>query len=884
MVKFLSSIHNLEPPNRGIESGCINIDIRRSNTANSDRLFPLVQSQLEQTVDVGGEFSERSCQPPLQLNIVIQIVGSRGDVQPFVALGKVLREVHGHRVRIATHAVFKSFVEEQGLEFFSIGGNPEALMRFMVNNPGLLPHYQSLRSGEVLKQRKCLYEVLKGCWRSCIEAGDGMGPRPTNEDYASLPKWSSTPANTRPFVADVIIANPPSFAHVHCAERLGVPLHLMFTMPWTPTQAFPHPLAIIRSSSLDKGLANLLSYTLVNRVVWHGLGDVINLFRQRCLHLEPLSMIWASGITHSHDIPFTYAWSPALLPKPPDWGPNVSVAGYFQLPPLESPPKVPGRLLEFLAAGPPPIYVGFGSIVVKDPERMTQIIFEAVAEAGVRALVSVGWAGLGGGEIPKNVHIISDIPHSWLFDQVSAVVHHGGAGTTAASLMAGKPTVIVPFFGDQFFWGKIVAQAGAGPPPVPYKTLTTKRLATAITQALLPSTVATAQRLSERIRAEHGSETGAEIFQAKLPASKLRCSILTRRAAVWKVKKTQIRLSALCAATLVKERILHKQDLELYRSQEYELEQGPWGPISGTVSTLVSTVGRLTQEFVELPINIVQTFQSPKPEPIGPCDSLSQASSCPLPTCSAPPNLVSLNDKALRPLDSRTSYVAELLQRRTLNKQLEADLCGSLKRRAPSRHDRRGRQVLQKGKSKELLQTMADISVDITSNVVSSLTNIADLCLMFPAKLTMSLALGFHNAPKLYGDKTVRPPPSTRVSTFKHGLGHGAREFQTQLSDAVTGVLLLPLHGAREDGFVGFTKGLGMGAGGLGLKSMAAIFGLPAYTLKGLHKGLRKHDILDFTRYIDAARTAQGEEEWNRATDAEKKEIIRRWNEIAPKS
>ncbi|OQV02975.1 hypothetical protein CLAIMM_08082 [Cladophialophora immunda] len=756
----------------------------------------------------------------------------------------------------------------------------------MVNNPGLLPHYESLRSGEVLKQRRCLYEILKGCWRSCIEAGDGMGPRPTNDDYASLSKWSHSRPNARPFVADVIIANPPSFAHVHCAERLGIPLHLMFTMPWTPTQTFPHPLAIIRSSSLDKGLANMLSYVLVNRVIWHGLGDVINLFRQRCLHLEPLSIIWASGITHSDDIPFTYAWSPALLPKPPDWGSNVSVAGYFQLPPLAAAPKVPERLLKFLADGPPPVYVGFGSIVVKDPEKMTKIIFDAIAEAGVRALVSVGWAGLGSGEVPENVHIISDIPHTWLFDQVCAVVHHGGAGTTAAGLLAGKPTVIVPFFGDQFFWGKIVAQAGAGPLPVPHKSLTAKRLATAITQALLPSTLATAQRLRERMRHERGSETGAEIFQAKLPAAKLRCSILPRRAGIWKVKNTRIRLSALCATTLIKEGILQEDDLELYRSQEYELEHGPWGPISGTLSTLVSAVGRLTQEFVELPINLVQTFQTPKPETAGACDSLSPGSICPLtisstsPPSSPTPPLE--NDRALRPLDSRTSYVSELLQRRAVNKQLEAELCGSLDRRPPSRRARREGQSLQRDGSSPILQTMADISVDISSNLASSLTNIADVCLKFPAKLTMSIALGFHNAPKLYGDKTVRQPPSTRVKTFKHGLEHGAQEFQTQLSDAVTGVVLLPLHGARDGGIVGFTKGLGLGAGGLGLKAMAALFGFPAYTLKGLHKGFRWREALDFDQYIHAARMAQGEEEWNKATVEEKNDIVRRWDELAP--
>jgi hypothetical protein len=165
---------------------------------------------------------------------VIQVVGSRGDVQPFVALGKALQSTYGHRIRLATHPTFKSFVEENGLEFFSIGGDPAELMAFMVKNPGLMPGFESLRSGDVGRRRKGIYEIVKGCWRSCVEAGDGMDVRPSDdyaEDYSSIDSGStlSMSSSGRPFVADAIIANPPSFAHIHCAEKLGVPLHLMFT-------------------------------------------------------------------------------------------------------------------------------------------------------------------------------------------------------------------------------------------------------------------------------------------------------------------------------------------------------------------------------------------------------------------------------------------------------------------------------------------------------------------------------------------------------------------------------------------------------------------------------------------------------------------------------
>ena len=166
------------------------------------------------------------------MNIVIQIVGSRGDVQPYVALGQVLKNKYGHRVRLATHPTFRDFVTENGLEFFSIGGDPAELMAFMVKNPGLMPGMESLKSGDIGKRRKGIYEMVTGCWRSCVEAGDGTGIAASDDmvsGQASFDGNVSLGTDAKPFVADAIIANPPSFGHVHIAEKLGIPLHLTFT-------------------------------------------------------------------------------------------------------------------------------------------------------------------------------------------------------------------------------------------------------------------------------------------------------------------------------------------------------------------------------------------------------------------------------------------------------------------------------------------------------------------------------------------------------------------------------------------------------------------------------------------------------------------------------
>jgi len=165
-----------------------------------------------------GKVVERS---PPRLNIAIHIVGSRGDVQPFIPIAQLLSSPpYNHRVRICTHPVFQKFVEDNGIEFFSIGGDPESLMAYMVKNPGLLPGMESIRDGDISKRRREMHDIIEGCWHSCITAGDGTRSPIAPIDVESV---------TELFLADAIIANPPSYAHIHCAEKLGIPLHIIFT-------------------------------------------------------------------------------------------------------------------------------------------------------------------------------------------------------------------------------------------------------------------------------------------------------------------------------------------------------------------------------------------------------------------------------------------------------------------------------------------------------------------------------------------------------------------------------------------------------------------------------------------------------------------------------
>ncbi|KAG9511931.1 glycosyltransferase family 1 protein, partial [Aureobasidium melanogenum] len=521
------------------------------------------------------------------MNIAILIVGSRGDVQPFIALGKELvAPPYNHRVRICTHPNFKTFVEENGLEFFSVGGDPEKLMSYMVRNPGVLPTRASVKAGDVGARRAEIVEMLDGCWRACTEAGNGV-------DSIHLPAAKSLNFDTisslpDPFIADAIISNPPAYANIHIAERLSVPLHMMFTMPWSPTTAYPHPLTNVKAGANNRKMANYLSYYTMELLTSEGLNDLVNDFRENTLALDPLHAAWGHRLLPQLKVPFTYCWSPALIPKPSDWGSHITISGFFFLA-TKSSFQPDEALSRFLAAGPPPVYIGFGSIVVDDPDKLTNMILEAVRISGVRALVSKGWGNLGGKDVPDNGFLLGNVPHDWLFPHCSAVVHHGGAGTMAIGIALGKPTVVVPFFGDQPFWGEMVARAGAGPSPIRYKDLTAESLAKQITQALEPQVQDRAKELSDRIRSETGTKTAAEMFQSTDQMRNLGCFLIPERVAVWRVRHTNIQLSALGASILVDQGKINLRCLKPLRKHRWYVEQGAQDPLIGALATIGST-------------------------------------------------------------------------------------------------------------------------------------------------------------------------------------------------------------------------------------------------------------------------------------------------------
>ncbi|KAI0158237.1 hypothetical protein GGR57DRAFT_459599 [Xylariaceae sp. FL1272] len=858
------------------DDGRVNININQTTNQLTDLLAPTLRNQLRLDARAGADAplpppyippslgGQPGQTPPPRLNIVIQIVGSRGDVQPFVALGQVLKKTYGHRVRVATHATFQKFVEENGLEFFCIGGDPAELMAFMVKHPGLMPGIDALKEGEITKRRLGIEQIVTGCWRSCIETGDGLGPAPrfdrqVREDSAALPPAVVTDPRHKPFVADAIIANPPSFAHIHVAEKLGIPLHLMFTMPWSPTRAFPQPLANIQSSNTDPVTTNYFSYALVEMMTWQGLGDVINRFRTKVLDLEPLSLIWAPGVLTRLRIPYTYCWSPALIPKPNDWGNHIDIAGFYFLNLASSYTPEPD-LAAFLEAGPPPVYIGFGSIVVDDPNALTRMIFDAVAETGVRALVSKGWGGLGADSIgvPDGVFMLGNVPHDWLFKHVSAVCHHGGAGTTAAGIQAGKPTIVVPFFGDQPFWGAMVSRAGAGPDPIPYKKLTAGGLAEAIRVALKPETKERAKELGEKIREEKGADMGGQSFHKFIDFDGLRCAVAPSRVAVWRVRRSKTHLSALAAAILVDSGHLQYSDLKLFRAKEYNLGDHPTDPITAVTSALVGDFTTILMSAADFPRDLFKAARGP-PKPKTQDSSRN--------------NSMSTN---LQEATESTQTLASTASN-TLSKGETTDSTQDLtpitsvtsgQRDVPSSHT-------QSDQTPQAPPANMNQHLERALGAGKSINNIVATGVKSPMNFCMGLAKGFRNAPGLYNDDTIRPVE--KVTDFSSGLKVAAKEFGLGMFDGITGLVTQPLKGAEKEGGAGLLKGFGKGIGGVALKVPAAVWSIPAYTMAGVHAEIRTRFAQNAVKYITASRIAQGDEDLKQSTVGEREDIEVRW-------
>lgn len=401
--------------------------------------------------------------------IAIATIGTQGDVQPYVALGKALQD-KGYSVVIGSNADFEHLITSHGIEFCSLGTHIQSFLQqsrfenamsqnLLVNVPALL------RDGQ-----KIVETAARHAWKMSQDA-------------------------------DLIIMNMNTSFGIDIAEALDIPAIMTALQPLSMTKDFP----VCAYEWPDLGPAfNRLSY--VSMSIQQAYYDFPrNRLRKELMSLKPRKSGGFFKDSRGNNLTTLYCFSTLVSPRPRDWPKSAIVTGYWPLPDISGwEPSEDFRA--FLEAGSKPIYIGFGSMPF-GAERNTQILKEAVAKWGGRAVVARGWGGINPDQLPDSIFAIEKAPHDKLFEHVSAVVHHGGAGTTAAGLYAGKPTFVVPQTFDQPFWGRRIRELGCGPSPVRLRKLTPHILAAALYDlSTYKPYEKNAEALAKQLRAEDGAE------------------------------------------------------------------------------------------------------------------------------------------------------------------------------------------------------------------------------------------------------------------------------------------------------------------------------------------------------------------------------------------
>jgi len=424
-----------------------------------------------------------------KMRVLLFGFGSRGDVQPFIALGKGLQRA-GYEVTLAVGKNFESWVKSEGLPFEPIRVDVEALVQGDVGKDWINRENQNP-----------MEEI-----RSMKRMTDSIAAEVVPDMLAALDRY------------DVFISGVLTVEAMNAAAESRGKTHIVGTMtPWTPTRSGASGM----NAPIPRG------DSLINLI----FGYVVEVMMSNVLRSPSAAVRSALKLRPPTPVDFMRAWnraptlmgiSPLVTPHPPDWGDNLHVTGYWFLD--RSPDWQPSpELTAFLDAGDPPVYIGFGSMGSRKPEEAGQIALEALRRSGQRGVLASGWGGLQPADLPASVYLITALPHSWLFPRMAAVVHHGGAGTTAAGFRAGVPSILVPFGLDQPFWGSRAVALGVGTRPIPRKQLTGERLGAAITEAVTnPTLRRQAADLGQKIRAEEGIAQAVAVidrFTQRTPAA-----------------------------------------------------------------------------------------------------------------------------------------------------------------------------------------------------------------------------------------------------------------------------------------------------------------------------------------------------------------------------
>ena len=415
----------------------------------------------------------------LVLKITILTLGSSGDVIPFINLAHELAG-RGHLITIASFPNFNELVKSEGFSFFPLSGDAEKFMNDVFQPGSAAVTYISRLEKSF---RKIIPQLLKSMYESCAEA-------------------------------DALVCNFFGTFYYSLAEKYNIPCIQTYFFPMEPSGSLPVPT--VMHQNLPSWI-NRLSYSVAYLLI--GLVERKYLFSwrkengvdTRRPHIRPDYYI--SG----RQIPAIYAISPSVFPKPADWNPKIVLSGFW-FSKESSDYDPPEKLISFLEGNLPPVYIGFGSMNGGDMDELMRIAAGSVLKAGLRAVIYLGWSGSVNIPASDNIYISeSYIPHEWLFPRVSAVVHHGGAGTTSAGLRFGRPTLIIPFSGDQYFWGTRVHELSCGPEPLNRKKLTSEKFTKSLIDLTSnPEYRVQSGKIGSLISGENGTKTAADIIEKEI--------------------------------------------------------------------------------------------------------------------------------------------------------------------------------------------------------------------------------------------------------------------------------------------------------------------------------------------------------------------------------
>ncbi len=411
--------------------------------------------------------------------------GTRGDVQPAVALGKALKQ-QGYTVRILAGANFADWIQQHDLIPLPTQIDMQALMASEGGRDWVEKGHNPVMQMRLMRHLldKHGMQIASDAWDAC-QGSDLLISSFTSDVYA-----------------------------VSMAQKLGI-AHV--SAPLQPTLFTTKNGRVLLNAPLPNRTSWINHYfgkLFIETAAWSLYGNIANRTRSELLGLPAQTR--AENRADRQKMTIIHGYSPHVVPHPIDWPDNFHTAGYWFLDENEQ-WQPPGNLLDFLEAGTSPVAIGFGSMMGRNPHKMNEIVLEAVQMSGQRAILLSGWAGLGEMQLPQTVLQLPNCPHSWLFPKMAAVVHHGGAGTTAAGLRAGVPSILVPHFADQPFWGQRVAALGVGPKAITRPKLTAHKLADAIDTAVSNQTMRQkAAALGEKIRAEDGIGRAVALIEEKL--------------------------------------------------------------------------------------------------------------------------------------------------------------------------------------------------------------------------------------------------------------------------------------------------------------------------------------------------------------------------------